>query len=169
MVKYIKEKESATLSVVSSTSSQIVLSLTDTLDNVIYDQPLTIRSEVPSSWGSFVRVQQGSNISTVPSVVEGSVTVAYYNVVPDRGLITLTSGSTGVSPPPTISSLSPASATAGGPAFTLTVNGSNFVSGSVVQWNGSNRTTTFVSATQLTAAITAADIATAGHGLGDRL
>ena len=51
---------------------------------------------------------------------------------------------------------------AGGPAFTLTVNGSNFVSGSVVRWNGANRTTTFVSATQLTAAIPAADIAAAG-------
>ena len=30
------------------------------------------------------------------------------------------------------------------------------MSGSVVRWNGANRTTTFVSATQLTAAITAA-------------
>ena len=39
---------------------------------------------------------------------------------------------------------------------------SNFVSGSVVRWNGANRTTTFVSATQLTAAIPAADIAAAG-------
>ena len=63
---------------------------------------------------------------------------------------------------PTLTTLSPSSAVAGGPAFTLTVNGSNFVSGSVVRWNGANRTTTFVSATQLTAAITAADIAAAG-------
>ena len=63
---------------------------------------------------------------------------------------------------PTLTSLSPSSAAAGGPAFTLTVNGSNFVSGSVVRWNGADRTTTFVSATQLTAAIPAADIAAAG-------
>jgi len=65
-------------------------------------------------------------------------------------------------PVPTTTSISPSSATAGGLAFPLTVNGTNFVSGSVVRWNGSDRTTTFVSATQLTAAITAADIATAG-------
>src|SRR5437773_5073634 len=32
----------------------------------------------------------------------------------------------------------------GGAAFTLTVNGTGFVSGSVVNWNGSARTTTFV-------------------------
>ena len=42
------------------------------------------------------------------------------------------------------------------------MNGTNFVAGSVVKWNGSNRTTHYTSATQLTADITAADIATAG-------
>lgn len=65
-------------------------------------------------------------------------------------------------PTPAISTLSPTSATAGGQAFTLTVNGSGFVSSSVVSWNGSNLTTTFVSGTQVTASVPAADIATAG-------
>ena len=64
---------------------------------------------------------------------------------------------------PTLASLSPSSASAGGPAFTLTLNGNNFVSGSVARWNGAARTTTFVSATQLTAAIPATDVATAGN------
>ena len=64
-------------------------------------------------------------------------------------------------PVPTITGLNPTSATAGGSAFTLTVNGTNFMGSSVVRWNGSNRTTTYVGATQLTAAIAAADIATA--------
>ena len=73
-----------------------------------------------------------------------------------------TCGSTPPPSAPAISSLVPASATAGGPAFTLTVNGSNFVSGAVVRWNGASRTTGFSSSTQLTAAITAADIASAG-------
>jgi len=64
---------------------------------------------------------------------------------------------------PVITSLAPSSRVAGTGAFTLTVNGANFVSGSsVVRWNGSNRATTFVSSTQLTAAITAADIASSG-------
>ncbi|MGH9859035.1 MAG: putative Ig domain-containing protein [Candidatus Acidiferrales bacterium] len=65
-------------------------------------------------------------------------------------------------PVPAITNLSPTSATPGGPAFTLTVTGSSFVAGSVVQWDGSNRTTTFVSDTELTAAIPATDIAMAG-------
>lgn len=65
-------------------------------------------------------------------------------------------------PVPTISSLSPTNKDAGSAQFTLTVNGTNFVPGSVVQWEGSNRTTTYVSATQLTAVIAAADVAVAG-------
>jgi len=42
--------------------------------------------------------------------------------------------------------------------FTLTVNGSGFTASSVVRWNGSDRPTTFVSSTRLTAAIAAADV-----------
>jgi hypothetical protein len=63
---------------------------------------------------------------------------------------------------PSIVSIAPSVTQAGSGAFTLTVTGTNFTSGSIVKWNGVNRTTTFVSATQLTAAILAADIATAG-------
>lgn len=63
---------------------------------------------------------------------------------------------------PTIQSLNPTSANAGGPTFTLQVNGSNFATGATVQWNGANRPTTFISSTQLNAQISAADIATTG-------
>jgi hypothetical protein len=73
-------------------------------------------------------------------------------------------GSSGVmsNPTPKIASISPNSATRGGPAFELTVNGGNFVSGATVQWNGTVQPTTFVSGTQLTAQIPADDIAVAG-------
>lgn len=66
-------------------------------------------------------------------------------------------------PAPSITSLTPASANAGGVAFTLTVNGSNFVNGAKVRWNGTDRTTTFVNGGQLTASIPAADIVAAGN------
>lgn len=58
---------------------------------------------------------------------------------------------------------SPANATPGGAAFTLTVNGSNFLPASVVAWNGSPRTTTYVNSTQVTASIDKTDIAKAGY------
>jgi YD repeat-containing protein len=64
-------------------------------------------------------------------------------------------------PVPTIASFSPALVEAGGPAFTLTVNGSNFITGAVVRVNGQSRPTTFVSSQQLQAAIPSTDIGVA--------
>ena len=64
-------------------------------------------------------------------------------------------------PVPVVSSLSPASAVAGSAGLTLTVNGNGFVPSSVVQWNGTARTTTVTTATQLSIALTGADLATA--------
>ena len=50
----------------------------------------------------------------------------------------------------------------GGPGFTLTVNGTGFVSGAMVNWNGSARATTFVRESQLTATVPPWDITTLG-------
>ena len=63
---------------------------------------------------------------------------------------------------PTISSFAPPKATAGGQAFTLTVNGTNFVAGDFIVWNPGQRVTTFVSSTELTAEIDQFNIADAG-------
>ena len=49
----------------------------------------------------------------------------------------------------------------GGGDFTLTLNGTGFVSNSVVNWNGTPLATQFVSGSQLTATVPAANIATA--------
>ncbi len=68
----------------------------------------------------------------------------------------------GANPAPVLTSVNPSSATANSGAFTLTANGGAFTPSSVVRWNGQNRTTTFVSATQLTATIPASDLANPG-------
>ncbi len=66
-------------------------------------------------------------------------------------------------PIPAIIALQPGATAAGGPAFTLIVYGSsNFVTGSVVRWNGSDRPTAFLSAVQVSAQIPASDIAVSG-------
>jgi hypothetical protein len=68
----------------------------------------------------------------------------------------------GPNPVPVLNSLSPGAAIAGSASLTLTINGSGFTSSSVVRWNGANRPTTFVSATQLQASLGAADLAVVG-------
>ena len=62
-----------------------------------------------------------------------------------------------------ISSISPTSAVAGSPSFNLTVNGVSFVPQSVVLWNGSPLSTTYVSSNQLTAQVAASDITVSGN------
>jgi hypothetical protein len=66
---------------------------------------------------------------------------------------------------PLLLSLSPGSMTPGGLSFTLTVNGANFATNSIVLWNGKARATQFVSSTKLTATILGPDIATQGTAL----
>jgi len=63
---------------------------------------------------------------------------------------------------PAITSLGPTSATVGGAAFTLTINGRNFTSAATSSWGGTALATSYVSATKLTAAVPASLIATVG-------
>jgi hypothetical protein len=78
-------------------------------------------------------------------------------------VLALGSSALATNPLPLINApLSPGQKAPGAATFTLTVNGTGFVSGAVVNWNGNARTTTFVSSSKVTASITAADIATAG-------
>ncbi len=100
------------------------------------------------------------NASDLATVQTGSVSVSN----------SATGGGTSMAQPfqvtpvvPTITSLSPATAAVGGSAYTLTVNGTGFDNSTQVTWNGSARTTNYVSPTQVTAQIAAADIALAGN------
>ena len=70
-------------------------------------------------------------------------------------------GRTALGDVPYLESLSPAEATAGAAAFTLTVNGQGFVDGSEVLWNGVALPTTFVGKTSLTAQVDAPQVAVA--------
>ncbi len=65
-------------------------------------------------------------------------------------------------PVPIISSLTPAFTSAGSTAFTLTVNGTSFVSGSTIYVGSTALATQFVNATQLTGSVPASLVASAG-------
>lgn len=93
----------------------------------------------------------------------GSATITVANPAPGGGTSNALPFTIGPpNPVPALTSLSPNSAVGGSQALTLTVNGTNFVNGAVVRWNGGARQTAFVSSTQLKAQITAADLATMG-------
>jgi hypothetical protein len=61
--------------------------------------------------------------------------------------------------------LVPSAALPGSAGFTLTVDGTGFVQGAVVNWNGSPRSASFQNSERLTATINASDVAAAGTAL----
>jgi hypothetical protein len=98
-------------------------------------------------------VEWSDNLSTVASRTDTNVTA---------NLTTTASFAATINPLPTMSNISPLSATAGDPGFTITVNGTNFTASSTVNFNGSTLATTFISSVQLTAQVLANNLLVAG-------
>lgn len=97
VMKYLRERATATLTVASQTDKSIELKLSDTLDNYIFNQPLTIRSEVPANWTK-VTMQQGATSIELTPIADQGGWVVFYDAVPDQGMITLSQASAGLSP-----------------------------------------------------------------------
>ena len=92
VTKYMKERENFASSIISATNSRIEISVTDNLDNSIFNYPLTVDIIVPSTWQS-VEVTQGGNASTLSTFTSGGNTYVRANVIPDGGNVVLTNGS----------------------------------------------------------------------------
>lgn len=127
----------------------------------------TVRWNGADRTTNFVSASQlEANIDAADIAAAGNATVTVLNPAPGGGISnsqTFTIDPLVVNNPvPAIVSLNPASVTEGSPAFTLQVNGSDFVAGAVVRWNGLDLTSTFISATVLEAAVSATDVASAG-------
>lgn len=107
-----------------------------------------------------------ATMTVTATVPIGEIGGAYTNTASSTaGITPATSSSAPVTviyPVPTTTSISPGSANVGAAAFTMTVNGSNFVAGSVVRFAGTNLVTTYISASQLTVTIPASYMTAAG-------
>ncbi len=117
-----------------------------------------------ATWLTITAGASGSGNGTVSYSVAANTGCARTGTLTVAGntfTVTQASGS-GCNPVPTLTSLSPSSIKAASAGFTLTVTGTGFVSGAVVRWKGVDRTTTFVSSTQVTAAILTADVKAKG-------
>ena len=113
-----------------------------------------------ASVGSFTVV----NATTLMFSVPANATSGLVAVTTAGGTATSASAFTVLQPNPlpALTGLTPNSVVAGSPGFSLTVSGTGFVAGSVVQLAGVALATTYQSATQLTAQVPASAVATAG-------
>jgi peptidoglycan/xylan/chitin deacetylase (PgdA/CDA1 family) len=124
VVRYMQETMYSSF-VVSESQDQITLNLTNSLDDDMYNVPLTIRSTVPLSW-SEVEISQAASVHITEPVIVNDEAVIYYNVTPNAGLITLTPSSPSTQPS---LSLNPVSLTAS------TFQGSNAQDQTFDVWN----------------------------------
>lgn len=131
-VQYVKERRQAKVMDNGLEASPRKVSLTDDLDDNLFDYPLTLCSEVPVEW-QYVQVVQGANVQQIASIEKSGKRYVYYNAVPDRGDITL---SAGVAPGADITELtiSLEGSTAAGHAVTVTASTPAGANDGSIEW-----------------------------------
>jgi oligosaccharide reducing-end xylanase len=91
VVRYIKERNDVSVTELSNQDASITLQVTDTLNNTIYNYPVTIRRPLPQNWPSAIVSQNGQPVNT--SIVEVNSTVyVMFDVVPNGGNVVLSKG-----------------------------------------------------------------------------
>jgi hypothetical protein len=95
VARYIKERDAATVTVKSSSSSQITITVTDNLADSIFNYPLSIRCELPSGWSDPV-VKQNNKTMQDTIVTVSSKQYLMFQAVPNGGDVVLTGGSVNV-------------------------------------------------------------------------
>ena len=147
----------------SATAGAAALTLTITGENFLSSS--TVQWNGSSRVATFTSsTQLQAQVTAADVASAGSASVSVTNPSPGGG----NSGSAEFSisatsnPTPSLGSASPSTVSAGSSEFMLTLNGSNFIPASAIQWNGSALATTYLSETQLEAQIPAANVAASG-------
>lgn len=86
VTQYLREAANATLTTVEHNDSRIVLTLTDTLDDTMFNFPLTIKVDIDDSWAlsGIVATQNGSEVYSF--IKDG---FAFVDAIPDAGEIVI--------------------------------------------------------------------------------
>jgi hypothetical protein len=132
-----------TVAISDSTSSAAIYYTTDgttpTTNSTVYSGPIIVSSS-----------EMIQAIATASGYATSAVASTTYSInIPTNSV-------------PVIGSISPTFTSADSAAFTLTVTGTGFISGSVVNWGSTVLTTQYVSGTQVTAQVPVSDVGTTG-------
>ena len=81
---YIRERDAVNIKELSLSKRQLTLSVTDSLDNEIYNYPLSMRYALPEGWKNMEVLQNGKTVDS-EIVREGALRMVQFNIVPDTG------------------------------------------------------------------------------------
>ncbi len=83
--RYIQERDTSEIAVVSEEAQSITLRLTHELDNDVFNYPLSLRRPLPSGWVDAAVTQNGAEVPS--EIVDGNL---MFDVVPNGGDIVIT-------------------------------------------------------------------------------
>jgi len=89
ITRYIKERDDAEYQIVSSSNQLIQINVSDNLDNMIFNYPLSAYIKIPDEW-NYVRTEQNGVIDTLTTIVTDTGRVVLTKVTPDKGILRLT-------------------------------------------------------------------------------
>jgi oligosaccharide reducing-end xylanase len=95
VARYIKERNAASVRGVSRTADTITLRVTDTLNDTIYNYPLSIRRPLPSGWTT-PAVLQGGTLLTAQFKDSSGTRYVTFDAVPDGGNVLIFRNGTGI-------------------------------------------------------------------------
>ncbi len=87
-VCYIRERNDVSIKESSKKDDSITIQVTDTLDNTIYNYPVTIRRPLPENWQA-AKVTQKDKSANSSIVQVDSTKYIMFDVIPDKGEVVL--------------------------------------------------------------------------------
>lgn len=89
VAQYGQEYATAQMSNIQRTANTVSFQLKDQMNDAWFDQPLTLKMRLPDAWNGSLSVQQNARARPARTVVNEGKVYALFEVVPDRGLVTV--------------------------------------------------------------------------------
>lgn len=89
VVRYMKQRDNYEYQIISSTTDEIKINITDDLDDEIYNYPLSVYVSIPEDW-NYVLFTQSNQIDTLTSITTDSGKVVLSKIIPDGGITSFT-------------------------------------------------------------------------------
>jgi len=88
VVRYIRERNASSVAETASSDNSLIVQVTNNLNNLIYNFPITLRRPLPANWPA-IAVSQNSQPIAAKLVTVNSTNYVMFDVVPNGGNIVL--------------------------------------------------------------------------------
>ncbi len=88
VARYILERKAVDVHETAAGDTAITVQVTDTLDNAVFDHPVTLRRPLPAGWPFAVASQAGVSVASIVVEVDGGKSIQF-DAVPDAGDIVI--------------------------------------------------------------------------------